>query len=144
MKHMHWCICCILSVTTKVELLSQSFSLTSRLRHHQPYHHHGKVTIAFSSAAPNDATIKNLSSESSSSSALYVNASLLESLRSMKVKEIKSELDSMRVSTSDVFEKEELVLRLYSARIMQQRETNDVVDDKGNELKKKKKQIHHW
>ena len=140
MKHMHWCICCILSVTTKVVLLSQSFLLTPYcLRHHKPYHHHGKVIIAFSSAAPNDATIKNLSSESSSSSELYVNASLLESLRSMKVKEIKSELDSMRVSTSDVFEKEELVQRLYSARIMQQREANDAVDDKGNELIKNKK-----
>ena len=78
--------------------------------HHQPCHH-SKVIFVL-----NDATIKNLSSESSSSSASYVNASLLESLRSMKVKEIKSELDSMRVSTSDVFEKEELVHYLSFVR----------------------------
>lgn len=138
-KHVHWCICCILSVT-KVVLLAQSFSLTPRLRHHQPCHH-SKVIFVL-----NDATIKNLSSESSSSSASYVNASLLESLRSMKVKEIKSELDSMRVSTSDVFEKEELVQRLYSARIMQQQgtKTNNVADDRGDELiKKKKRRLHN-
>jgi hypothetical protein len=62
----------------------------------------------------------------------------------MRVKEIKSELDSLRVSTSDVFEKEERVQRLYSARIMQQRgietNSNDVVDDQDDELIKKKKQ----
>ena len=138
-KHVHWCICCILSVT-KVVLLAQSFSLTPRPRHHQPCHH-CKVIFALSSAAPNDAIIKNICSESSTSSSYYVNASLLESLRSMRVKEIKSELDSLRVSTSDVFEKEELVQRLYSARIMQQQgtKTNNVADDRGNELIKKKK-----
>ena len=122
-KHVHCCI-----VTKVVLLPAQSFSLTPRLRHYQPCHHRKVIFVL------NDATIKNLSSESSSSSAL-------ESLRSMKVKEIKSELDSMRVSTSDVFEKEELVQRLYSARIMQQRgietNSNDVVDDQDNELKKK-------
>ena len=123
---------------TKVVLLAQSFSLTPRLRHYQPCHHRKVIFVL------NDAAIKNLSSESSSSSASYVNASLLESLRSMRVKEIKSELDSMRVTTSDVFEKEERVQRLYSARIMQQRgietNSNDVVDDQDDELIKKKKQ----
>mmetsp|Transcript_20715 Transcript_20715/g.31350 ORF Transcript_20715/g.31350 Transcript_20715/m.31350 type:complete len:418 (-) Transcript_20715:1053-2306(-) len=41
---------------------------------------------------------------------------LLADIRSMRVKEIKKELQNLSISTSDVFEKEELVKRLYSAR----------------------------
>jgi hypothetical protein len=43
-------------------------------------------------------------------------AVLLEEIRSMRVKEIKTELATFRISTVDAFEKEELVQRLYKAR----------------------------
>jgi hypothetical protein len=42
---------------------------------------------------------------------------LLEKIRSMRVKEIKTELDQMRISSADAFEKEELVQRLWQARM---------------------------
>ena len=42
--------------------------------------------------------------------------SLLDEIRSMRVKEIKAELQSMSITTQDVFEKEELVQRLFEAR----------------------------
>lgn len=42
---------------------------------------------------------------------------LLEELRSMRVKELKAELDQWRISTADAFEKEELVQRLYRVRL---------------------------
>jgi len=53
----------------------------------------------------------------SSNSKNEIDNTLLESLRSMRVKELKVELDTLNISTSDVFEKEELVQRLYHARI---------------------------
>jgi len=53
----------------------------------------------------------------SSNSNNEIDNTLLESLRSMRVKELKVELDTLNISTSDVFEKEELVQRLYHARI---------------------------
>lgn len=40
----------------------------------------------------------------------------LEQIRSMRVKELKAELSSLSISTADVFEKDELVSRLYQAR----------------------------
>mmetsp|Transcript_13663 Transcript_13663/g.29617 ORF Transcript_13663/g.29617 Transcript_13663/m.29617 type:complete len:527 (-) Transcript_13663:181-1761(-) len=43
---------------------------------------------------------------------------LLDSLRLMRVKELKSELESLNVSTRNALEKEELVQRLYEARIL--------------------------
>lgn len=57
---------------------------------------------------------------------------LLESLRSLRVKEIKSELESRGISTRDAFEKEELVQRLYMAKI-------SASDDNDSTMKKKKK-----
>jgi len=42
--------------------------------------------------------------------------SLLAEIRSMRVRELKDELKSRRISTVDVFEKEELVKRLYEDR----------------------------
>ena len=56
---------------------------------------------------------------------------LLDSLRSLRVKEIKSELESRGISTRDAFEKEELVQRLYTAKIS--------ASDDNNSTKKKKK-----
>ena len=44
-------------------------------------------------------------------------ASLEAEIRSMRVKEIKAELENLNVSTADAFEKEELVKRLVQARI---------------------------
>ena len=43
--------------------------------------------------------------------------SLLDEIRSMRVKELKAELTKQRIATSDVFDKEELVKRLYDARM---------------------------
>ena len=40
----------------------------------------------------------------------------------MRVKEIMNELDALRVSTVDVFEKEELVTRLVTARLQKQQQ----------------------
>ncbi len=57
---------------------------------------------------------------------------LLESLRSLRVKEIKSELETRGISTRDAFEKEELVQRLYMAKI-------SASDDSNSTMKKKKK-----
>jgi len=45
-----------------------------------------------------------------------LNEELLTEIRGMRVKELKAELSSRKVSTADVFEKEELVQRLYKAR----------------------------
>ena len=42
---------------------------------------------------------------------------LLQSIRSMRVKELKAELEERKISTADAFEKEELVKRLYNARV---------------------------
>ena len=49
-------------------------------------------------------------------SLLRAGDALLEELKSMRVKALKEELISLGVSTQDVFEKEELVQRLYQAR----------------------------
>ena len=57
---------------------------------------------------------------------------LLESLRSLRVKELKSELDSRGISTRDAFEKEELVQRLYTAKL-------SASDNDSSPKKKKKK-----
>jgi predicted aspartyl protease len=43
---------------------------------------------------------------------------LIDEIRAMSVKEIKDELTERRISTADVFEKEELVKRLYEARLI--------------------------
>ena len=56
---------------------------------------------------------------------------LLESLRSLRVKELKSELETRGISTRDAFEKEELVQRLYTAKIC--------ASNSSNSSKKKKK-----
>ena len=57
---------------------------------------------------------------------------LLDSLRSLRVQELKSELESRGISTRDAFEKEELVQRLYTAKLY-------ALDDKSSKKKKKKK-----
>ena len=46
---------------------------------------------------------------------LRASQSSIDEIRRMRVKEIKAELTEMRISTADVFEKEELVKRLYDA-----------------------------
>ena len=72
--------------------------------------------------------------------------SLLELLlRSMRVKELKSELDILQISTSDVFEKEELVQRLYNARtakVSANSSGNGNVDEKTRTKKKKKRRTY--
>ena len=67
---------------------------------------------------------------------------LLESLRSLRVKELKSQLDSRGVSIRDVFEKEELVQRLYTAKICSG-DGNDASDDTNSSKKKKKRRRYH-
>ncbi|KAL7448554.1 hypothetical protein ACHAWC_000719, partial [Mediolabrus comicus] len=62
------------------------------------------------------------------------NDELINSIRSLRVKQLKNELDSRGISTADVFEKEELVQRLYLARL-----SSDDNDDDDSVIKKKKK-----
>lgn len=63
--------------------------------------------------------------------AATANDDLLETIRSMRVKELKMELTERKISTSDVFDKEELVKRLFDSRlaspttIIQQQNDND-------------------
>jgi predicted aspartyl protease len=47
---------------------------------------------------------------------VVIDGTLLDALRAMRVKELKAELSALQVSTQDVFEKEQLVQRLYKAR----------------------------
>ena len=61
---------------------------------------------------------------------------LLDSLRLRRVKELKSELESRGISTRDAFEKEELVQRLYTAKLC--------ASDATAEKKKKKKKRRHY
>ncbi len=62
-------------------------------------------------------TVVEFSSTSHSSSTQEtVDDELLATLRSMRVKELKSELQLLKISTHDVFEKEELVQRLHNAK----------------------------
>ena len=42
---------------------------------------------------------------------------LLDTIKSMRVKELKAELTQRKISTADAFEKEELIKRLYEARL---------------------------
>jgi len=67
------------------------------------------------------------------------NEQLLESLRSMRVKEIKVELESLNVSTQNALEKEELVQRLYKARIGLNSSVGANNNDESEKGKKKKK-----
>jgi hypothetical protein len=61
------------------------------------------------------------------------NKDLLQSIRSLRAKEIKSQLESLNISTANAFEKEELVQRLYRARL------SGTVDSTETVRKKKKK-----
>lgn len=58
-----------------------------------------------------------LGAESISSLSSAEKEDLLGTLRSMRVKELKAELTERKISTADAFEKEELVKRLYEARL---------------------------
>lgn len=72
---------------------------------------------------------------------------LLDSLRSMRVKELKFELESLKISTRNALEKEELVQRLYKARIEGETTRSDVIDndvDGSGEKKKKKKKRRRY
>ena len=73
----------------------------------------------------------------SSNSDNEIDNTLLESLRSMRVKELKVQLDTLGISTSDAFEKEELVQRLYKARI-NGASVNVIANDIDNKKMKKK------
>ena len=67
------------------------------------------------------------------------NDELINSIRSLRVKQLKNELDSRGISTADVFEKEELVQRLYLARLSSCDDNDDSVIRK---KKKKKRRIY--
>eukprot|EP00804_Cyclotella_cryptica_P010113 CCRYP_019284-RA/>CCRYP_019284-RA protein AED:0.05 eAED:0.05 QI:121/1/1/1/0.5/0.33/3/115/488 len=58
---------------------------------------------------------------------------LLQSIRSLRAKEIKTQLEALNISTANAFEKEELVQRLYRAR------TSGVENANVNAKKKKKR-----
>jgi predicted aspartyl protease len=59
-------------------------------------------------------------------------SSLLDEIRSMRVKEIQNELQKRQISTRDVFEKEELVQRLFVARQDSQGKSESVGSAKSN------------
>ena len=67
------------------------------------------------------------------------NDELINSIRSLRVKQLKDELDSRGISTADVFEKEELVQRLYLAKLSSDNDDDDSVIKK---KKKKKRRIY--
>lgn len=64
---------------------------------------------------------------------------LLRSIRSLRVKDIKSQLESINISTKDAFEKEELVQRLFRARLAS---TDVGVAEKPRKKKKKRRQYY--
>ncbi|KAL3782142.1 hypothetical protein ACHAWO_007502 [Cyclotella atomus] len=64
----------------------------------------------FSSHASKHSSARQLSSTANEDE-------LLQSIRSLKAREIKSQLESLNISTVDAFEKEELVQRLFRARL---------------------------
>ena len=77
-------------------------------------HYNQKQSFTFTSKIRK---VHHLATQLQLSSNNEIDNTLLESLRSMRVKELKVELDTLSISTSDAFEKEELVQRLYNARI---------------------------
>lgn len=75
------------------------------------------------------------------------NPELLQSLRSLRVKELKSQLDALNVSSNDVFEKEELVQRLYQHLSSRQSDdgnsgSNSAGYDDVKRKKKKKRRVY--
>ena len=62
-------------------------------------------------------SLPRITSLKSSSVNTEVNQDFLDEIKSMRVKELKAELIQRNISIDDVFEKEELVKRLYNARI---------------------------
>jgi hypothetical protein len=77
----------------------------------QPSHWSDLLVVWSSKGIEDDST-----SATSSSSTTKTTISLLEEIRSMRVKELKAELATLQISTQDVFEKKQLVERLYQAR----------------------------
>ncbi|KAL9184763.1 hypothetical protein ACHAXT_012733 [Thalassiosira profunda] len=71
-----------------------------------------------------------------------IDQQLLESLRSLRVKELKSELESRGVSTRDAFEKEELVQRLYKSRLGGTTSVGDAGAADNPRKKKKKRRTY--
>ena len=86
---------------------SQRFSFDRQGFHHKPCKlvHNGKISLL------------HLGAESTSSLSSSEKEDLLGTIRSMRVKELKAELEERKISTADAFEKEELVKRLYDARL---------------------------
>ena len=92
-----------------------------------------------SSNRSNHDTLRSISSSPSSLTDSYDEV-LLQTIRSMKVQEIKSQLDSLNISTANALEKEELVQRLFRARM-----SNDNADKRDvpvNAKKKKKRRYY--
>lgn len=66
---------------------------------------------------------------------------LLESIQQMRVKEIKKELDDAGISSSDCFEKSELVQRLYDYKVQQptsEKQSNNVTQKKDQNANRSK------
>jgi len=61
-------------------------------------------------------------------------AELVEEIRSMRIREIKQELKERRISTDDVFEKEELVQRLVDARSSRGKNTDEMESKNKNSI----------
>lgn len=83
-------------------------------------------------------TQRGLSSSPSSLTDNYDEV-LLQTIRSMKAREIKSQLDSLNISTANALEKEELVQRLFRART-----SSDIADKTGAPATTKKKKKRRY
>ena len=71
-----------------------------------------RCAASHSCVRSNDGLSLSLTSQSATN-----NEEILQSIRSLRVKQIKSELEALNISTADAFEKEELVQRLLRARL---------------------------
>jgi hypothetical protein len=108
------------------------------------------ITLALEPLCSNAFTLSSPSSRSTSplpriyssarqlSSAAKDDDELLQSIHSLKASEIKTQLESLNISTVDVFEKEELVQRLFCARLS----SNGVETAEKKPRKKKKRRSY--
>ncbi|KAL3922796.1 MAG: hypothetical protein SGILL_002009 [Bacillariaceae sp.] len=113
------CVACVAFLAAETQaFVGNPQSQPRSSRHHQL--HHG---IGVARQAPSTFLSRLRRSpfsplyQSTQDNADTVSESLEDEVRSMRVKEIKAELETLNVSTADAFEKEELVKRLVQARI---------------------------
>lgn len=124
--------------------LSQSFSLrTSAVAHHlflggSHFGNNKSRSTLFRVSLSTSRLHNSLTNDVDSTS---TDRELMASLRSMRAKDIKLELEALNVSTQNALEKEELVQRLYKVRIGKKSGGNNSVESK---KKKKKRRTYDY